>query len=166
MRQIFSSTRLETVEGVATLLGQHGIQTRITNGRSYKGNRRGQFSYRDNTRGNEPTPTLWVVFPDDQPRAREVLREAGLMDTTRPSYLPETARPAQAVARSPAQIAARIRIGLLIAVVLLGAITVTRGCQQREVLRAPARTTPVAPAQQPPAEDPDSHIVPVDTSLL
>ncbi|HXH00735.1 MAG TPA: pathogenicity-like protein, partial [Xanthomonadaceae bacterium] len=34
MRQVFSSIRLETVEGVAKLLRDAGIQVRITNGRS------------------------------------------------------------------------------------------------------------------------------------
>lgn len=36
MRQIFSSQRVETVEGVAELLREHGIDVKVTNGRSYK----------------------------------------------------------------------------------------------------------------------------------
>ena len=55
---------------------------RITNGRSYKGGLRGDFSYRDDSR-SEPNPAVWVVKSEDQPRAREILREAGLLDSTR-----------------------------------------------------------------------------------
>ena len=45
MRPIFTSTRLENVEGVAKMLGEHGIETKITQGRSWKGNSRREFSY-------------------------------------------------------------------------------------------------------------------------
>ncbi|HWI24375.1 MAG TPA: pathogenicity-like protein, partial [Lysobacter sp.] len=37
MRQVFSSPRLENVEGIAKFLEEHGIEVRITQGRSYKG---------------------------------------------------------------------------------------------------------------------------------
>ncbi|MBH1591202.1 pathogenicity-like protein [Stenotrophomonas maltophilia] len=82
MRQIFSSQRVETVEGVAELLRSHGIEVKVTNGRSYKTRRRGQFSYTDlgNTQGY---PAVWIVRADDQPRARDILRDARLLDTTR-----------------------------------------------------------------------------------
>ena len=81
MRQIFSSQRVETVEGVAELLRGHGIEVKVTNGRSYKTRRRGQFSYTD--LGNASAyPAVWIVRADDQPRAREILREARLLDTT------------------------------------------------------------------------------------
>ncbi len=80
MRQVFSSPRLENVEGVAQLLREADIEVRITQARSYKGNRRGGFSYReqDNAR-----PAVWVVKSEDQVRAREILRSAGLIDSTR-----------------------------------------------------------------------------------
>lgn len=88
MRRIFTSPRLENAERVAALLKEHGIEARITNGRSYKGNRRGDFSYRDDTR-TDPQPAVWIVMPDDQPKARELMREAGLLDSGRSptSYL-------------------------------------------------------------------------------
>ncbi|MGH8077178.1 MAG: hypothetical protein ACREPE_07635 [Lysobacter sp.] len=81
MRQIFSSPRLENVEGVVKLLEDAGIQVRVTHGRSFEGPRRRKFSYRDN---ESPQPTVWVVNSADQVRAREILRDAGLLDTTRP----------------------------------------------------------------------------------
>lgn len=81
MRQIFSSPRLENVEGVVQLLAEAGIQVRVTHGRSFEGSRRRRFSYRDN---QAPQPTVWVVNAADQVQARLILRDAGLLDTTRP----------------------------------------------------------------------------------
>lgn len=88
MRQVFTSPRLENVERVASLLHEQGIEARITNGRSYRGGRRSTFSYRE--AGNEgPQPAVWVVKSEDQPKARELLREIGLLDSGRSptSYL-------------------------------------------------------------------------------
>lgn len=161
MRQIFTSARLENVEGVAKLLREHGVETRITRGRSYSGKRRRGFSYRNNVQDAPPQAVLWVIFPDDQTKAREVLREAGLMETTRDSYLPQATTPAPP-AKSPKQVAARVRLGLLIAVVLLASITSMRTCQKptpAPLIPEPATTPQVDP-------EPESHIIPVDTSLL
>jgi hypothetical protein len=89
MRKIFTSPRLENVERVAEMLKEHGVDARITNGRSYKGAVRGHFTYRDHAR-SEQQPTVWIVKPDDQPKARELMRAAGLLDSGRSptSYLP------------------------------------------------------------------------------
>jgi hypothetical protein len=83
MRQVFTSQRIETVEGVARLLNDAGIETAIRNGRSYQGKRGGQFSYTAPVPANQQ-PSLWVRHAEDQTRAREILREAGLLDSTRP----------------------------------------------------------------------------------
>lgn len=83
MRQIFTSPRLETVEGVAKLLNEHGIETYVSGDRSYKGNRRGTFSYARAGKG-EPQPAVWIVLAADQTRARQLLREAGLIESSRP----------------------------------------------------------------------------------
>ena len=77
MRQVFSSPRLENVERVAELLRAEAIEVRIVNGRSYKGSRRSNFSYREGASG--PRPSVWVVRAEDQTRARALLREAGLL---------------------------------------------------------------------------------------
>ena len=45
MRQVFTSQRLETVEGVARLLEDAGIAVYISQPRSYHSRRSGQFSY-------------------------------------------------------------------------------------------------------------------------
>ena len=124
MRQVFSSIRLETVEGVAKLLRDAGIQVRITNGRAYKGARRGTFSYRDPDTG--PKPTLWIVSPDDQPRARELLRAAGLFETSRPDADAATMSPFVSQVSEATAPSARLRriirmvLGLLIVAVVLG----------------------------------------------
>ena len=81
MRQVFSSPRLENVEGVVQLLKDAGIEVRVTHGRSFEGSRRRKFSYSDN---DSPQPTVWVVNSADQVQARAILRDAGLLDTTRP----------------------------------------------------------------------------------
>ena len=90
MRQVFTSPRLENVEAVAELLRAEGIEVRISNDRSYRGNRRSNFSYRD---GGEsaPQPAVWIVNSEDQPRGRQLLRDAGLLESSRAgesSYLP------------------------------------------------------------------------------
>lgn len=85
MRQVFSSQRVETVEGVAKLLRETGIEVHISNGRSYQGKRTGQFSYRD--KPNEKNqPAVWVVHANDQPAARGILRQARLLETTRSDH--------------------------------------------------------------------------------
>jgi hypothetical protein len=95
MRQVFTSPRLENVEAVAGLLREQGIEVRITNDRSYRGQRRSHFSYRERE-GDEaaPQPAVWIVNADEQPRARQLLRDAGLLDSSRDgtsSYLPLSA---------------------------------------------------------------------------
>ena len=44
MRQVFTSPRLENVEAVAKMLRDAGIEVKITEARSYRGNRRSSFS--------------------------------------------------------------------------------------------------------------------------
>jgi len=83
MRKVFSSQRIETVERVAQRLRQAGVEVYIRNGRSWQGKRGGQFSYLDRSDGSK-YPAIWVVRADDQVQARQLLREMGLLETTRP----------------------------------------------------------------------------------
>ena len=151
MRKIFSSQRVENAEGVAQMLRDAGIEVRISNGRSYHSRRRGQFSYTDKQDENK-LPTVWVVRADDQTRAREILRDARLLDTTRRDHpVAEYAfRDAPAAADGP-RWAWRIRIGLLlvIAAVVLVIMLRHRG--------APAPAAKPAPQQQvqPQVQDQD-----------
>ena len=141
MRQIFTSQRVETVEGVAQLLRDAGIEVRITNGRSYHSKRGSQFSYLDTSKATTH-PTLWVVHANDQPRAREILRDARLLDTTRRDHpTAEYAfRPEAAEAAPARNWGWRIRIGLLL---VIGAVAMFITMRHRG-----APTPPPVPAVQ------------------
>ena len=149
MRQVFSSPRLENVERVSQLLEDAGIETRITHGRSYKGTRRGDFSYRDHTREG-PMPAVWIVKSEDQIRGREILREAGLIDTTRAgsdTFLPASLhrREEERKADAGARRAFRLKLGLLAVIAIV--IVLAFVAQRKSELHAPlANTAPALPA--------------------
>lgn len=132
MRQVFSSPRLENVEAVAQLLREAGIEVRITDGRSYKGGRRGDFSYADD---RAPRPAVWVVRSDDQLRARELLRDAGLIDSTRPgdSFIAPTFRSEeQRYGKSPGEKRAfRIKLGLLAGIVIVLGLAMVQSLREK-----------------------------------
>ncbi len=83
MRQISAASAWKTVEGVAELLRGHGIDVKVTNGRSYKTPSPRPVSAITDLGNANAYPAVWIVRADDQPRAREILREARLLDTTR-----------------------------------------------------------------------------------
>jgi hypothetical protein len=90
MRQMYTSPRLSNVEGVAKLLDEHGIENKITQGRTYKGVSRREFSFRETEKSKDEQPAVWVLKPEDYKRARELLQEGGLIEAnTRDSYLPD-----------------------------------------------------------------------------
>lgn len=129
MRQVFTSPRLTNVEAVAALLEEAGIATKITNGRSYRGKFDRGMSYRDT--GGDNQAAVWVMRSEDQPRAREMLREAGLLDSTRPdqqrdSFLPEHLRAGgrKEIAATRWLSPGRLKVLLLIAIALVMALVV------------------------------------------
>jgi hypothetical protein len=126
MRQIFTSQRLETVEGVARLLEEHGIETHTSHARSYKGRRRGGFSY--SAAHREPQPGVWVVRADQLVPARDVLREAGLLESTRiGSFLPSNDGNMALAPQKPAtRLARRIRLALLATASVMAVISTLR----------------------------------------
>ena len=123
MRQVFASARLENVEGIARFLQEHDLEVRITQGRSYKGGWGGRRTYRDSDQTG-PLPAVWVVRSEDQPRARQLLREAGLLDSTRTStdsFLAPSVHGGLSeapVAAPPTRRAFRYKVALLIAIVI------------------------------------------------
>lgn len=156
MRQIFTSQRLETVEGVARLLEEAGIGTYISHPRSYRSKRRGQFSYSEPVPADQQ-PAVWVRKPEDQPRARELLREAGLLATTRSySGLPTPATqalPSRFEEGGANRWAWRVRIGLLL---LIAAVAMF-------IWLGRHRGPPAAPQALPaPAATPDRAPPPAD----
>ncbi len=112
MRQVFTSQRVETVEGVAKLLIDAGIQVHISNGRSYRSKRGGQFSFLDPAKPSQQ-PALWVKLPEDQPRARDILRQAGLLESTRAGQYTPLAFTDPPEERPRRSWAWRIRVALL-----------------------------------------------------
>lgn len=129
MRQVFSSARLENVERVAALLRGAGIEVRITDGRSYKGGRRSIASYTEKGR-DSARPAVWVVQSNDQARARQILRDAGLVESTRPLDGPTLSFRSDfddAPTKTPAQKRAfRIKLALIGGIVVVSAMAFFR----------------------------------------
>jgi hypothetical protein len=130
MRQVFSSARLENVEAVAAMLREAGVEVQITGGRSYKGNRRTTLSYADD---EAQRPAVWVVKSEDNIRARELLRESGLVDSTRPGDGPRLSYRSEfddTPTRTPAERRMfRIKIGLLLVIATVIGMALYRGAQ-------------------------------------
>lgn len=126
MRQVFTSPRLENVEAVERLLNEAGIATRVTQDRSYKGSARRHFSYREG--GNpDPDPAVWVLRAEDLVRARELLRNDGLLESTRPdSYCPQPPNAQRGRRRDGHAIAMRARLVLLVLIGLILFLTYYR----------------------------------------
>ncbi|WP_115857270.1 hypothetical protein [Lysobacter silvisoli] len=175
MRQVFSSARLENVEAVAKMLREAQIEVRISNDRSYKGKRRSGFSYSDQ---ESAKPAVWVVKSDDQVRAREILREAGLIDSTRggEGFAAMSFRPAEqlAPARTPAQKRAfRIKLALIGGIAVVLALAIVRSLSQDPASAALAKHPldgSTAPIPQPLAATVFLHelakAAPIDTVCL
>jgi len=82
MRQIYTSPRVENVDRVVALLGEAGIQTSVTNRRSYAGHDYKRPSYATPSE-RDSWPQVWIVKAEDQPKARALLREIGIEPATR-----------------------------------------------------------------------------------
>ena len=144
------------MEGVVKLLEDAGIEVHLANGRSYHSKRSGQFSYAEPMKLKQQ-PSVWVKRAEDQPRAREILREAGLLATTRPTQgEPLVFAGADTIEEKPKRpLAWRIRVALLIAIAIAALVTVLRS--PKAPSPAPAAPTPVqAPAAEPVPEEEDS----------
>ena len=116
MRQVFTSSRLENVEGVAELLREAGVQIKVTDARSYKKVSRREFSYVPTQQERQSAqPAVWVLNSDDYKRARELLAEGGLLDEARTgaSYLPEPLQCQDKAAAPASSRIGRMRLALL-----------------------------------------------------
>ena len=176
MRKVFSSIRLENVEAVAELLRAEGIEVKISDGRSYRGSRRSNFSYRDSEQSGAQ-PAVWILNADDQPRGRQLLRDAGLLESSRvgeSTYLPmSTLREAKDLATRKSSMRKRIRIGLLVLIVVVSALILYSKQEiskkpelKRAVATAPALPKHAAPAIIPQqAEDLEVYRADVPTAL-
>ena len=140
MRLVFTSPRLPNVEGVARMLQDAGIEVRITDGRSYKSAWTGRRTYRDPEDGGSH-PAVWVVKSEDQPLARKLLRDAGMLGTTNQtsdSYLaPSVHDDLGARAPTPERRAWRLKIWVLIAIAV--ALALAFGAMRKPRPVPPAR---------------------------
>ncbi|WP_449446125.1 hypothetical protein [Thermomonas brevis] len=155
MRKVFSSQRLENVEAVAELLRKEGIAVRISNGRSYRSTRRATFSY-DSRRQPDEVPSVWIVHSEDQPRGRQLLRDLGLLESTREpgaSYLPSGLHGEPAGGRRGFFSAKRIRLGLL-ALTVIGIGLVGFVMRKHDKPAPTATVAAAAPATAAPAPPP------------
>lgn len=166
MRQVFTSLRVETVEGVAKLLEEAGIEVYLANGRSYHSKRGGQFSYAEPMKLKQQ-PSVWVKRAEDQPRAREILRAAGLLATTRPSQGEPLVFAGNDAVDEPKKrpLAWRIRIALLIAIAIAALVTVLRPRPAPEAsppvpqqAPLPTQAEPQAAPQSVPAEEEEVRV--------
>lgn len=149
MRQIYSSQRLENVDKVEAMMQEVGIETYVSGRDKLRRDRRRRFSYTDRGQQGE-WPAVWVVNADDLPKARDIMREAGLMGSTRPEYSP-AAMPARV--ETPESWASRIRRGLLVLVVVTAVMMgMWMAITTPERNRPPPRPAPVAPVVAPVAE--------------
>ena len=163
MRQVFTSPRLENVEAVAALLRKEGIEVRISNDRSYRGKRRSNFSYRDGDKAG-PQPAVWIVNSGDQPRGRQLLREAGLLESSRSgesSYLPLPALDGGGARSADAARRGRMRMRLLL-LGLIGIVAVLIAFSLRD--KPGPAAAPAATAT--PAAKPAPAIIPQATEEL
>lgn len=127
MRQVFTSVRLENVEAVERMLNEAGIQTKLSQGRTWKGNSRREFSYTSKDHDPSQQPAVWVLLPEDFKKARELLNEGGLLDSGQAStYVPGALQFRDAAPASAKAKANRVRLVLLIAVVVVGALLMAR----------------------------------------
>lgn len=156
MRQVFTSPRIENVEGVARMLEDAGIEVRITHGRSYRGAIRGNFSYRADERERQgPQPAVWIVRSEDQPRARTMLREAGLLESTRTpsdSFLAATVHGGEAGTRGDPRRKRAFRLKIALLVVIAVAVALGFLALRKTPPVVPAATAPGAPASASVAE--------------
>ena len=129
MRQVFSSPRLENVEGVAQMLREAGIDIKVTDARGYKQVSRREFSYVPSQQERSGTqPAVWVINADDYKRARDMLVDGGLLDDakTSVSYLPEPLQVQSKPTEPPSARIGRVRLALLFIVGALAFWTILR----------------------------------------
>ncbi len=118
MRQIYTSPRVENIDRVVAMLGEAGIATSVTNRRAWAGNDFKRHSYSARQDSGE-WPQVWVVNAEDQPRARALLREAGVEPAIR--HAEDLAR-SRSIATQPERrkiLAMYLRLALLTAIVIL-----------------------------------------------
>jgi hypothetical protein len=117
MRQIYTSPRLENIERVVAMFAEAGIETSVTNRRTWGGSDYKRPSYSEK-QASDTWPQVWIVKAEDQPRARALLREAGIEPAVRHAHELALARSASKPQERGA-LAKYIRLGLLATIAIL-----------------------------------------------
>lgn len=133
MRVIYSTPRLENAERVAQLLEQEGVSVRLLFGPHYKRNTWRGANYRQ-TQNPGDWPRVLVLNNGDLPRARAVLRTAGLLspapfergDTDELAAPSIVFNKADRTPADPGVVARRIRLALIAVVLLIAVIQAVR----------------------------------------
>ena len=96
------------------MLTDANIEIKVSDDRGYKQVSRREFSYVQKARDGGNQPAVWVIKSEDYKRARELLHEAGLIDSAQvASYVPEAMQFKQAQRPDPQQRLMRIKMTLL-----------------------------------------------------
>ncbi len=133
MRHVFTSPRLENVEAVAKLLEEAGIPTQIVDAQNWNRATKRDYSYTDRTGGGYKWPSVAVVQTNDYGRARQVLKEAGvLLPTTRGPDLGNYTPAARTAPEPKLSGATKFRLALFALVVVAAAV---QGLRHLGVLR-------------------------------
>lgn len=133
MRIIYSTPRLENAERIGQLLDAEGIGVRLLYGPHFRRNTWKGANYRQ---GSDPGnwPRVMVLSNGDLPRARGILRDAGILprsgfdrqDATPESPMSTTGR-ASRIERPPPVPAARVvRVALIATALIVGIIQAAR----------------------------------------
>jgi hypothetical protein len=130
MREIYTSPRHENIDRVVALMAEHGIQTRVNNRAVWQRPSYSRFSY-VNPGNTEAWPQVEISFAADLPKARQLMREAGIEPLVRHADVLNASRDAgagaPAVARSRKTTVNRVRTILLAAVAVVLALMVLKG---------------------------------------
>ena len=122
MRQLYSSPRVENIERLDAALKELGIQTRVTNRQSFLTGTP-YFGYSE--RNTESRwPAVWIVEADDYPRARQLLRDIGLLEAHGDASYFREAR--ATVTQAPDHVAKRIRLVLFVVVFALAIVAILK----------------------------------------
>lgn len=114
---------MANIERVVALMNENGIATSMVNRRAWQRDEWKRFSY-TKPAAQDTWPQIWVVHSNDQTRARQLLRDAGLEPPVR--YAEELADYRRPETRSRA-LAVRIKTALLAVIaVVIGLIAYSR----------------------------------------
>ena len=127
MRQVFTSPRLENVEGVSQLLTEAGIDNKVSGDRGYRKVSRREFSFIQRKDDGSSHPAVWVIKSEDYKPARDLLHGSGLIDATAGgSYVPETLQFKATRQAEPRRRVMRIKLALFAAIGILATWTMAR----------------------------------------